>query len=66
MAAGALVSREDIDKIFDPFYTGDSAGKGTGLGLSLCYAIIRQHMGSIHVESELNKGTVVTIKLPLL
>ncbi len=63
---GHGISREDIDKIFDPFYTGDSGGKGTGLGLSLCYAIIRQHMGSIHVESELNKGTVITIKLPLL
>lgn len=63
---GHGISREDIDKIFDPFYTGDTAGKGTGLGLSLCYSIIRQHMGSIHVESEVNKGTVFTIKLPLL
>ena len=62
--SGCGISREDIDKVFDPFYTTRSVGEGTGLGLSLCYAIIRQHSGTIKVDSTEGKGTTVALRLP--
>ncbi len=39
--------------------------KGTGLGLMMCYKIIEEHHGKLHISSELNKGTIVDIELPL-
>jgi PAS domain S-box-containing protein len=63
---GCGIDPEDIDKIFDPFFTKASVGKGTGLGLSICYSIVQHHQGSIEVESKLGKGTVVSVRLPLL
>lgn len=61
---GGGIPREDIDKIFDPFYTTKVDGAGTGLGLSIAYGIITKHRGSIEVESEVGAGTVFTIRLP--
>lgn len=63
---GHGIAREDLDKIFDPFYSRAPAGKGIGLGLSLCYSIVKQHMGSIEVESEPGRGSAFSVKLPLL
>lgn len=63
---GHGIEREDLDKIFDPFYSRAPAGKGIGLGLSLCYSIVKQHMGSIEVESEPARGSIFSVKLPLL
>ena len=63
---GQGISRKDIDKIFDPFYTTSPVGKGTGLGLSLCYSIVKQHDGSIEVESVEGKGSTFTVKLPVV
>jgi len=57
---------KDIDKIFDPFYTTSSVGKGTGLGLSICYSIVKQHFGSIEVDSVKGKGSTFTVRLPTL
>src|SRR5208337_3203312 len=61
---GCGISPADIDSIFDPFYTTSAPGKGTGLGLSLCYSIIKQHLGSIEVDSIEGKGSTFTVRLP--
>ena len=63
---GDGISKRDIDKIFDPFYTTMSVGKGTGLGLSICYSIVKQHSGTIEVDSVKGKGSTFTVKLPVL
>ncbi len=62
---GLGIPRENLEKIFDPFYTTKEAGKGTGLGLSLSYNIIKRFKGDIKVESEVGKGTTFTLILPL-
>jgi PAS domain S-box-containing protein len=62
---GMGIPRSELQKIFDPFFTTKEASKGTGLGLSLSYEIVRRFKGDIHVESELGKGTVFTILLPI-
>jgi signal transduction histidine kinase len=53
------------EKIFDPFYTTKEMGVGTGLGLSICYNIIKAHDGEIKVASQVGKGTVFSIALPI-
>ena len=63
---GEGISREDLDKIFDPFFTRAPLGKGTGLGLSICHSIVEQHGGSIGVESQSGKGSTFTVTLPSL
>jgi two-component system, NtrC family, sensor kinase len=60
---GKGISNDNIDKIFDPFYT--TKNEGTGLGLSISYGIINQHGGDIEFFSEPGKGTKVKIKIPL-
>ncbi len=63
---GPGISSADLGRIFDPFFTTKEAGDGTGLGLSICYSIISEHHGQIDVQSEVGKGTVFKISLPLL
>ena len=63
---GEGISPEDLDRVFDPFYTKALSGKGTGLGLSICHSIVGQHEGSIGVESQSGKGSTFTVKLPWL
>lgn len=60
---GVGISRENIFKIFDPFYT--TKEKGTGLGLAVSYNIIKKMKGTLTVNSELGKGTVFKITLPI-
>lgn len=62
---GAGIDESIIDKIFDPFFTSKPFGKGTGLGLSICYGIIKDHGGTISVQSKKNEGSTFTIKIPL-
>ncbi len=53
------------DRIFDPFYTTRITGKGTGLGLSVSNRIVTQHEGVIEFESEIERGSTFTVKLPI-
>ena len=63
---GAGISKEDLGMIFDRFFQVDRIhSKGSGIGLSLAKAFVELHGGSIAVESELNKGSVFTVTLPL-
>lgn len=62
---GVGISENDLSKIFEPFYTTKEAGKGTGLGMYITYGIINQLKGTIKIESEISKGTQVTINLPV-
>ena len=61
---GRGITEEDKRRIFDPFFTTKEVGQGTGLGLALSYGIIREHDGSIAVESEVDKGTTFIVRLP--
>jgi len=63
---GQGIAPGDLNNIFDPFYTTAPAGQGTGLGLSICYSIIKQHIGTITVDSEEGKGSNFTVRLPIL
>jgi len=62
---GSGIPQNELAKIFDPFYTTKEIGKGTGLGLSLSYNIIKRFKGDITVDSEVNRGTVFTIIIPV-
>jgi signal transduction histidine kinase len=62
---GQGIPEENVNKLFDPFFTTKDVGHGTGLGLAISYGIVKEHTGSISVESELGKGTSFLIKLPM-
>jgi two-component system NtrC family sensor kinase len=63
---GVGIREENIDKIFDSFFTTKDNVKDVGLGLSVCYGFIKDHGGDIRVESEPGSGTTFTIILPTL
>ncbi len=63
--AGVGISQENLPRLFAPFFTTKKKGKGVGLGLSVAYGIIKEHGGSIHVETKVGKGTTFKVELPL-
>ncbi|MFT5727124.1 MAG: PAS domain S-box-containing protein, partial [Desulforhopalus sp.] len=62
---GIGISSTDITHIFEPFFTTKPELKGTGLGLSVSYGIIKKHGGRIDVKSELGKGSIFSVFLPI-
>jgi signal transduction histidine kinase len=61
---GCGIPKENLNKIFEPFYTTKDVGKGTGLGLTVSYGLIKKLGGEIKVSSALNQGSTFTIVLP--
>ncbi|WP_081881147.1 hybrid sensor histidine kinase/response regulator [Ghiorsea bivora] len=62
---GQGIAPEQVDKIFEPFYTTKEVGKGTGLGLAMCFGAIQSHGGKIQVQSEVGKGTAFKVFIPI-
>jgi two-component system NtrC family sensor kinase len=63
---GCGIKKQIMPRIFDPFFTTKEIGKGTGLGLSICYSIIVKHGGKVNVKSQVNEGTMFTIRMPIV
>jgi signal transduction histidine kinase len=61
---GQGISKENMHKLFTPFFTTKEKGKGVGLGLAVAYGIIQRHKGRIEVQSKEGEGTTFTIYLP--
>jgi signal transduction histidine kinase len=61
---GCGIPSDKLNRIFDPFYTTRDVGQGMGLGLSICHTIVKNMGGSIQIESQIDTGTTVIIKLP--
>jgi signal transduction histidine kinase len=63
---GPGILEANLAHLFDPFFSTREVGQGRGLGLSVCYGIITAHKGHIHVKSQLGKGSVFTVQLPVV
>ncbi len=63
---GCGIPEENLGRLFEPFFSTKEAGKGTGLGMSIAAEIMQKHKGAITVDSEVDKGSTFTVKLPIL
>ncbi|MBS1493214.1 MAG: PAS domain S-box protein [Bacteroidetes bacterium] len=62
---GSGIAEKDLSNIFKPFYSTKDYGKGTGLGLAITNKVVKEHSGSISVQSKINKGTSFTLQFPI-
>ena len=62
---GTGIAPENIERVFEPFFTTRAKDGGTGLGLSVTYGIVADHGGLIDVESQVGKGSTFTVWLPV-
>ena len=62
---GCGISQENLEKLFNPFFTTKPEGQGTGLGLSITYGIIQEHGGQIQVSSTPGEGSIFELALPI-
>jgi signal transduction histidine kinase len=66
---GIGIAPEELPHIFEPFYRSERSlhmyKSGSGLGLPLVKEMVKRHKGSIHIQSAPNKGTAITVHLPL-
>jgi signal transduction histidine kinase len=64
---GIGISEKDLEKVFEPFYRGANTItiSGSGIGLPLVSQIIKNHNGTVELSSQIDKGTVVTVLLPI-
>ncbi len=63
--AGPGIPTDDLQKLFEPFYTTKPVGKGTGLGLSISYGLALNQGGDLTAENDPSGGAVFTLTLPL-
>ena len=62
--SGCGIPKENLEKVFEPFFTTKQDWKSVGIGLSITYQIVKEHKGTITVESDIGKGTTFMITLP--
>jgi signal transduction histidine kinase len=62
---GVGIDKDNLDKIFKPFFTTKSYGQGTGLGLAFAERVVKKHDGKIEVKSLKGKGTTFKLTFPL-
>jgi signal transduction histidine kinase len=63
---GCGIPEEELDRVFDPFFTTRDAGAGAGLGLSIALDNVYRHGGDISVGSEVGKGSTFTVRIPIV
>lgn len=62
---GVGIAPEHLARVTEPFFTTKEEGKGTGLGLAICRRVVEEHQGTLHITSEVGKGTTVSVLLPV-
>jgi signal transduction histidine kinase len=63
---GVGIAPAELSRVFEPFFSTRRKGTGTGLGLSIVKNIIEEHRGTIEIDSEVGRGTIVLVAFPCL